>query len=106
MSKADTATPLVWARARSPGDAAGKDSVAATVARSGPSFYWAMKILPRERRAAMFAIYAFCRAVDDVADEPGETTDQRAALAEWRREIDRVYAGTPRSDIGRELLKA
>lgn len=106
MSKADAAAPLVWERARSRRDAAGKSPAAAIVARSGSSFSWAMKILPRERRAAMFAIYAFCRAVDDVADEPGETDGKRAALAEWRREIDRIYAGAPRSDIGRELLKA
>lgn len=82
------------------------DSVAAVVARSGTSFYWAMAMLPRERRAATFAIYAFCRAVDDVADQPGETVGKRAALAEWRREIDRVYLGAPRSVIGRELMAA
>ena len=35
------------------------------------SFYRAMAILPRERRDAMFEIYSFCRAVDDIADEGG-----------------------------------
>jgi phytoene synthase len=38
---------------------------------SGSSFYAAMRLLPPAERAAMFAIYAFCRVVDDVADEPG-----------------------------------
>ena len=40
------------------------------VRRAGTSFYWAMQILPEPKRNAMFAIYAFCRAVDDIADEP------------------------------------
>ena len=43
----------------------------------------------------MFAIYAFCREVDDIADEPGATADKLAGLADWRDEIDRLYAGRP-----------
>ena len=42
------------------------------VRASGTSFYWAMRSLPPEKRQAMFAVYAFCRQVDDIADEPGE----------------------------------
>ncbi len=81
-------------------------AVAAMVARSGTSFYWPMLLLPAERRAGMFAIYAFCRAVDDIADCSGETAAKRAALADWRREIDCIYAGAPQSVIGRELHEA
>jgi phytoene synthase len=69
--------------------------VRATVARSGTSFLIGMKILPKFRRDAMYAIYAFCREVDDVADEPGEPRDKLEQLAEWRAEIDRLYAGAP-----------
>ena len=39
-------------------------------AASGSSFYWAMRLLPQEGREAMYAIYGFCRAVDDIADDP------------------------------------
>jgi phytoene synthase len=85
---------------------AARAEVAARVAASGTSFYWAMSLLPAARRAAMFAIYAFCRAVDDVVDGPGTAADKRAGLAEWRREIDRVYAGAPQTAIGRELMAA
>jgi phytoene synthase len=107
MSKAGiTAGPFISWRPNGQQHVTATDSVAASVARSGSSFYWAMKVLPRDRRAAMFAIYAFCRAVDDVADQPGETEEKRAALAEWRREIERVYAGAPLTAIGRELLTA
>jgi phytoene synthase len=59
------------------------------------SFYWAMRLLPRERREAMFAVYAFCRAVDDIADGPGPQDAKRAALAAWRHRIEALYGGAP-----------
>ena len=62
---------------------------------SGSSFYTAMRILPRERREAIFAIYAFCRAVDDVADAPGPRNARLAALAQWRADVHALYAGEP-----------
>jgi phytoene synthase len=55
----------------------------------------AMRILPRQQRDAMFEIYAFCRAVDDIADDPGERGPRLAQLAQWRADIDRLYGGTP-----------
>ena len=84
----------------------GDAGVAAAVAGSGTSFYWAMKLLPAPRRAAMFAIYAFCRAVDDIVDEPGSQAQKESALSEWRQEIDRVYRGQPTTAIGRQLALA
>ncbi|HVM98682.1 MAG TPA: presqualene diphosphate synthase HpnD [Caulobacteraceae bacterium] len=63
---------------------------------SGSSFYAAMRLLPPAERAAMFAIYAFCRVVDDVADEPGPTPDeQRKMLDDWRADLAALYAGSP-----------
>lgn len=63
------------------------------VRRSGSSFYWAMRMMPTARRQAMYAIYAFCREVDDIVDEPGETADKRRRLTEWRNDIAALYAG-------------
>jgi presqualene diphosphate synthase len=60
---------------------------------SGSSFYSAMRILPRRQRDAMFEIYAFCRAVDDIADEGGEICPRRAALETWRADIAALCAG-------------
>ncbi|MFZ0559472.1 MAG: presqualene diphosphate synthase HpnD [Methylovirgula sp.] len=60
---------------------------------SGSSFYTAMRILPRKQREAMFEIYAFCRAVDDIADEGGEIAPRRAALDGWRTDIAALCAG-------------
>jgi squalene synthase HpnD len=59
---------------------------------SGSSFYTAMRILPRRQRDAMFEIYAFCRAVDDIADDGGEIGPRRAALEEWRTDIAALCA--------------
>ena len=61
---------------------------------SGSSFYAAMRIMPRGQREAMFEIYSFCRAVDDIADEAGDTNERLAQLQRWREDIDALYAGT------------
>ncbi len=71
---------------------------------SGTSFYWAMRLLPAAKRDAMFAVYAFCREVDDIADEPALVADKRRRLAAWREEIDRVAAGRPEFPAGQALL--
>jgi phytoene synthase len=60
----------------------------------GSSFYSAMRLMPRAEREAMFAIYAFCRMVDDIADDGIGTREERfAALTKWRRDLDTLYAG-------------
>lgn len=69
---------------------------------SSSNFYYAFKLLPAERRRALYATYAFCRFVDDIADdeqvrEPGEL------LARWREELDRVYGGVPTRAVSRAL---
>ena len=66
----------------------------AAVRASGSSFYRGMRILPREQREAMFEIYSFCRAVDDIADDPGPRDARLAALECWRADIDALYAGS------------
>jgi phytoene synthase len=57
------------------------------------SFYLAMKLLPPEQRDAMYEIYAFCRAVDDIADDGGPKAPRREQLAGWREDIDAIYRG-------------
>ncbi len=61
---------------------------------AGSSFYSAMRLMPKAERDAMFAIYAFCRAVDDIADDGVGTRAERAErLMDWRRDLDALYAG-------------
>jgi phytoene synthase len=60
----------------------------------GSSFYLAMRILPRTQREAMFEIYSFCKAVDDIADTEDISREQRIArLGDWRDRIAALYAG-------------
>jgi presqualene diphosphate synthase len=73
------------------------------VAAAGTSFYWAMRLLPESRRDAMYAIYAFCREVDDIADNDAPDAEKRAALDDWRREVDAIFAGTSKTSLGRLL---
>jgi phytoene synthase len=63
-------------------------------AASGSSFYLAMRLLPKAKREAMYAIYRFCRAVDDIADDAGASHDERAKdLNAWRGAIHSLYDG-------------
>ena len=80
-----------------------KEGVLAIVQRSGTSFYWAMRLLPPAKRDAMFAIYAFCREVDDIADGEEALETKRINLQIWRDEIDKLYDGTPNHLITRAL---
>jgi phytoene synthase len=66
---------------------------AAPARPSGSSFYLAMKLLPPPRRDAMFEIYGFCRAVDDIADGDGPRAQRRVDLQRWRADIDDMYRG-------------
>jgi phytoene synthase len=80
--------------------------VAEAVGRAGSSFTNGMRILPRPRRRGMFALYGFCRAVDDIADAPAPVEDKRTELEAWRLHLDRIYAGQGDFALGRELLDA
>ena len=77
----------------------------AIVRHSGTSFFWAMRRLPEEKRRAMFAVYAFCRVVDDIADNPGENDSKVAQLGQWRGEIERLFADAPRHPVARALVQ-
>ena len=77
----------------------------ATVKRSRTSFGPGMRILSKPRREGMYAVYAFCREVDDIADEGGTLAEKRTALAGWREEIDRLYRGEPQYPTGVALLE-
>ena len=71
---------------------------------AGSSFYGAMRLMPPARRAAMYAIYAFARAVDDIADGDMGAADKLAALDRWRAAIETLYAGAaPAEPLARAL---
>jgi phytoene synthase len=64
---------------------------------AGSSFYSAMRLMPKPEREGMYAIYAFCRAVDDIADDGvGTRAERHAALGEWREDLARLCShGAP-----------
>jgi phytoene synthase len=82
------------------------NDIEALVRKAGTSFYRGMRVLPPDRRHAMYAIYAFCRIVDDIADEEGELPDKLRRLAEWRRRVSGLYRGESDGPVTRVLAAA
>ena len=55
------------------------------------SFYWAMRLLPRANRQAMFALYGYCRMLDDIADGDASADSRRARLAVVRGAVAALF---------------
>ncbi len=72
-------------------------------AQSGSSFYYSFLFLPAPRRAAITALYAFCREVDDVVDETSDPQVAQATLGWWRKEVAQMLAGSPTHPVTRAL---
>ena len=98
-------TGAVWDNVGpAPDDAALREAVRRKVEAAGTSFYWAMRLLPADRRHGMYAVYAFCREVDDIADDLAATPDEKQrALVAWHDEVEAIYAGRPRHLVARAL---
>jgi presqualene diphosphate synthase len=97
---------MTAAASLSDSDAAARTHARAVALRSGSSFLLGMSLLPKPRRDAMYAIYAFCREVDDIADEAGTVNQKLAALDGWREEVERLYRGRPSRPTARALADA
>jgi 15-cis-phytoene synthase len=72
-------------------------------AKSGSSFYYAFLFLPPQRRAAITALYAFCREVDDVVDECTDTSVARTKLAWWRTQVQDMFNDHPTHPVTQAL---
>jgi phytoene synthase len=80
---------------------AASDPAALQAQVSGSSFYAAMRVMPRAERGAMFAIYSFCRMVDDIADDGTRPRALRATeLDRWRADLGALYADRPAGRAG------
>ncbi len=82
------------------------DYCAQKAAASGSSFYYSFRFLPQERRRAITALYAFCREVDDIADDVTDHNVARAKLGWWRAEVANLFAGHPTHPVSKALLPA
>jgi phytoene synthase len=72
------------------------------VRKARSNFSYAFLFLPPAQKEALEAVYAFCRVVDDAVDETGDA----AALATWREELGRAFAGAPQTPVGKQLAAA
>ncbi len=75
-------------------------------AASGSSFYYSFLFLPKEKRLAITALYAFCREVDDIADESQDLHVAQTKLAWWHGEIKNLFTGTPQHPVTKALVTA
>lgn len=76
------------------------------VKKSGTSFFWSMRFLPKAKREAMYTLYAFCRHIDDIVDGESDIKDKIELINAWREELDNIYdKKTPATEIGRKIYK-
>lgn len=69
-------------------------STATAITRtSKTSFYYSFSLLPKQKREAIHAVYAFCRYTDDLVDEGTDKKRQDALLRRWRLELERALEG-------------
>ena len=82
-----------------------EQSVQQKAAASGSSFYYAFLFLPRPRREAITAFYAFCREVDDVVDEVSDPGVAHRKLAWWQGEVAQAFKGQPTHPVTQALMR-
>ena len=80
--------------------------VARLTRKSRSNFFYAFLCLPRPQREALYAVYAFCRIVDDAVDVGHDRAAQRKELERWRQEIVQVFGGAPEHPAARRLQEA
>ena len=81
-----------------------QDYVQQKAAASGSSFYYAFLFLPKPRRAAITAFYAFCREVDDVVDDMVDPSVAATKLGWWQTEVANAFAGRPSHPVMQALM--
>ena len=74
--------------------------------RSETNFYYSFLLLPARKREALFAVYAYCRHTDDIADAEDGASRRSEAIRQWRAELKATYAGRPTHPITRALQPA
>jgi phytoene synthase len=72
--------------------------------KHGANFSVGFRFLPKEKRSAVYAAYAYCRFADDISDDPGSDIPER--LDAWQRELEACYCGTPQHPITIALADA
>lgn len=82
------------------------NDIKSIVKKSGTSFFWSMRFLPKAKREAMYTLYAFCRHIDDIVDGESATSEKQELIKAWREELDNIYdKKAPATEIGRKIYK-
>jgi phytoene synthase len=82
------------------------NAMALRLGAAGTSFSWAMHLVSVQRRKAVYALYAFCREVDDIADGAASPSLKQILFMNWRTEIAHLYGGRPRHAVALGLNQA
>ena len=72
-------------------------------ASSGSSFYYSFLFLPKNKRRAITALYAFCREIDDITDDVKDPNIVKIKLEWWRIDVRKIYTDKPEHLVNREL---
>ena len=81
----------------------GESPLAQRLRGMGSSLFWATQLLSVPRREAIYALYAFCREIEDIARGGASPTVKRTLLSNWRSQIASLYAGQPQHCLTRAL---
>ncbi|MBL8636800.1 MAG: presqualene diphosphate synthase HpnD [Myxococcales bacterium] len=85
----------------------GRKVAAAVTAQSGSNFSFAFLFMPKHRRQAIHAVYAYCRVIDDIVDSDDPVEVKQAALAQWEDELHAAFCGgTPQHPVAIALSDA
>ena len=68
------------------------------------NFFLGFLFLPKEKREALTRIYAYCRLIDDIVDEPKPKDEALRELQFWRDEIERLFRGAPEHPLAIDLF--
>ena len=79
------------------------DYVHHIVGKANSSFWWGMRILPKRGRKAIYAVYAFSRIVDDIADSDDSPESKQRQLSGWHQEIDNLFQGKPQHPVTKAI---
>jgi len=71
--------------------------------KSNSSFLSAFRVLPKNKRKALYAVYAWCRYTDDIADAKKEREEKRDDMLQWHEELEQTFAGNPSLTITENL---
>lgn len=81
-------------------------SVGDLVKKSQPALFWCMRGLPKNKREALFTLFAFCRHIDSVARSEIPTKEKQELLKAWHEELRNIYdKKIPATNIGRKIYK-